>query len=329
MKSNRLFGICSAALLAAGLQPAGAAPAPLDEPHPVEWRGIPLREVFDQLAHELKTPYVVDRAVPAEAMEQRIRLYAAHLTGGQAFRWAARLAGLEAVVRDGMVLLAPPQNLPRLWRLAGESPAEAASAAERRRMLDERRINVTWIDMPLSSIARDISARLGIDVIFHPAILSAGGLVHFEDPDASLKTIRGVLEQQLKAQSEIFDGALWVVPADLEPDIPATRPAVAVDAPPIAANQAEDTKNPMNQFMMVDASIRSWTDFCDLLSRIAGVACRTVPEQAVFGSPLEARGTVAEVLEAARLLGRLTWRWIPGSEIAPPTIEIRPGPANR
>jgi hypothetical protein len=296
----------------------------LNVPYPVDWRGVPLRAVLDSLSKDLETPYVVDAAVPAEAMDQRLRLFAARLTGGQAFRWAARLGGLAAVVRDGAVLIAPPASLPRLWRLVAELPSTGPAEQERLLAIDQARASITWIDAPLSSIGRDVSANLGIDMIFHPRVLAQEGLVHLEASQASLNTIRQALEEQLKTRTQIYDGALWVVPDDLPADTPATRPSAGDVSLPLADRPAAGV-GPLDQFVILDESVADWPAFSGRLSRAAGVPCRVTPGVGVFGVPWQARGAAGEVLEAARLLGRLSWELLSTDQNGTRVIEIRPG----
>lgn len=295
----------------------------LGAPYPVDWRGLPLRAVLDSLSKDLATPYVVDAAVPAEAMDQRLRLFAAHLTGGQAFRWAARLGGLAAVVRDGAVLIAPPANLPRLWRLTAELPSADPAEQERLLAIDQARASITWIDAPLSSIGRDVSANLGIDTIFHPRVLAQEGLVHMESSQASLDAIRRALEEQLKTRTQIYDGALWVVPDDLPAEAPATQSSAGGILSPQADGPAAGV-GPLDQFVILDESVTDWPGFSGRLSRAAGVACRVAPGVGGFGVPWQARGAAGEVLEAARLLGRLSWALLSADQNGTRVIEIRP-----
>jgi|GEM_PF-726766 hypothetical protein len=299
---------------------ANAAQTRLEDSLPVDWRGLPLRQVLDELTRASQTTYLVDPEVPAEVMDRRLRLFATHLTVRQAFRWAARLADLEAVVREDLVLIAPPRKLPRVWRLTGGALVEPLGWQERLAALNQRRANVTWIDSPLSSVARDISTKFAIDAIFHPSILSEEPLVHLEIVDASLAAVRTALEDQLKAKTALIDGALWVVPVAVGVEVPTTRPSVMAPA----SEEVQRPAGPLDQFVILDRSVQNWEEFGDRLSRAGGIACRVIPPGAPFPTPFEARGTLGEVLESARLLGRLTWRLTPAQGTQPATLEIRP-----
>lgn len=295
----------------------------LDLVYPVEWRGAPLHEVLDQLSGEFRLPCVIDPAVSPDALNQRLRLFAAHLTGRQAWRWAARLSGLAAVERDGAVLVAPPATLPRLWRLNAAASAGSPAEQERLRTIAELRASITWIDAPLSSVARQVSNDFRLDVIFHPRILADEGLVHLEATEASLETVRTTLEEQLKAKAQIYDGALWVVPADLADELPATQPVAQRETLP-AVDQPIAGVGPLDQFVVLDDTVTSWPGFSTRLSRAAGVACRVVGGAGEFGAAWQARGTVGEVLEAARLLGSLRWRLVSADQGDTAAVEIRP-----
>jgi hypothetical protein len=188
--------------------------------------------------------------------------------------------------------------------------------------LAERRASVTWIDTPLSGVARDISSKFGIDAIFHPEILSDEPLIHLELSEASFDMIRAALHEQLKARTALIDGALWAVPAGIELDEPTTRPSFVSPA----SEEDAHPPGPLDQFVILVRSVRSWQVCCDRLSRATGVVCRVVPREGPFTSPLDARGTVGEVLESAQLLGCLAWRLTPGGGDRPSALEIRPGP---
>lgn len=312
---------------------SSAAPVAAMENRPeavrtVDWRGLPLRQALDQLARDTTIPYVIGKSVPPEAMDRRIRLFASHLNGRQAYRWAARLAGLEAVIREGVALIALPQELPRIWRLTGGPAAEPSGWQERLQAISRQRANINWVDAPLSGVARDISATFGIDVLFHPRIRSEQPLIHLELSEASFDALQSAIEEQLKARALLVDGALWVVPADMEWDQPAARPSPHASVLPAEVRPGPAT-GPLDQFVVLDRSVRSWQDVCDRLSRAGEVDCRVSPPDAPFSGPLEARGTLGEVLEAARLLGRLTWQLAPRSPQGAARLEIRPEPEER
>lgn len=325
MKTPMFFLLALAGAPLALSSPVFAADERLEAPVSVDWRGLPLRRVLNQLAQAAGTPYRLDDEAPPGALDRRVRLFAAHLTARQAFRWAARLAGLEAVVREDLVWIAPPRKLPRIWRLTGGSALEPPGWKERLEALNQRRESVAWIDTPLSGVARDLSRRFGIDVVFHPDILAEEPLLHLEIPDASLERIRTALQDQLQARTALMDGALWVAPSDVELDEPATRPSLTSPASEEAAFPA----GPLDQFVILDRSVQSWQDFCDRLSRAGGVSCRAAPPGRPFPGPFEARGTLGEVLESARLLGWLTWRFVPADNARPAMLEIHPGSGKR
>jgi type II secretory pathway component GspD/PulD (secretin) len=322
MKHSSLCLLALSLLFWAWISPARSAdPEPSDPVYPVDWRGTSLRSVLDDLSRHLGLAYVIDSAAPQEALDQRLRLQADHLTRQQALRWAARLAGLEAVVRDDTIFIASPDRLPRLWRLSA-TPATSPAGLDQFQALEQTRASITWIDAPLSSIGRDVSANFGIDVVFHRELLAEEGLVHLESAEASLATIRQAMEAQLKTKVYMYDGAVWVVPEAVSPDVPATQPS-AVQSLPAAPDRPVPGLSPLDQFVILDKSVTTWPALSSRLSRAAGVACRVTPGVGVFGVPWQAQGTIGEVLDAARLLGRLAWRLVPPGRDEPAAIEIR------
>ncbi len=209
--------------------------APLTSACPVDWRGVPAREAIAQLGARLSVEFVVDDSVDAKQLEKDIRLSASHLTGEQAFRWAARLAGLEAIEVEGAILLISPQR-----GKVGQDPPYGL-AGVRHRPADDRaawaalrgkRAAVAWKDTPLSRIGKDISAGFGVDAIFHEAILAEPVLITLEHPDVDLEAVCRTLSNQTAATAEYLDGAIWIHPASSAGDKPPdSMPALLPDHP--------------------------------------------------------------------------------------------------
>jgi hypothetical protein len=305
------------------LAPAAAAPAQLDAVHAVDWRGIPLRDALDSLSKELGVPFLLDPSVGPEVLERRLRLYAGHLTGAEAFRWAARLAGAEAVFREDLVLIAAGSQVPRVWRLTGGKGPISSQRLDRLRQVAQRRVDVSWLDLPLSAVARNASSQFGIDVVFHQRLLADEPLVRCEQAQAGLETVCRTLEAQLKARTAILDGAVWVVPQDEPLETPATQPARtgwSDDTPRLSGSDI----GRLERIVVIDSSVKSWTAFCDRIGRATGVTCRATPTGLSWPG-FEGIGTAVDILESARLLGKLTWRASAEGRPGEITLEIRPG----
>lgn len=313
---------CLGMVLLAGPAAATAAePSKLDASRPVDWRGAPLRVVLDELSREMDLPYLLDPSVNTEHLDTRLRLFAAHLTGRQAFRWAARLAGLEAAIRDGAVLVSGRDRLPRVWRLTGGGVW--VDEDQRLAAVQSRRADLEWIDLPLSAVSRAVATDFGIDVIFHPQLVADEGLVQLVQVQADLDMVRAVLEQQLKAKTTLFDGAVWVTPPEEAPKLPTTQSASVADSSG-GAGAIVDEGRALDRWVMLDPSIQSWPALCDRFAQAAEIPCRVAPPSAAWATPFEARGSVGEVLEAGRLLKRWTWRPISDARGAISAIELRP-----
>jgi hypothetical protein len=286
-------------VLLAGLTAARAAETPLSEPCALDLRGVPLSQALPELATRLEVPYILDASVDEAAMGRPIRMSARHLSGEQAFRWLARLADLQAVLVDGTFLVATPDRLPAVWRVARDSTGAADTATR------PQRIDLSWIDAPPSRVAADVAEHYGIDVVFHPDVLAEGGQrVHAERSQASVNDICAVLADQLGAQVELLDGAVWVHPATgAVPSRPASNPAPAGSVTSWAG------RDPLlDRPLVVEASIGTWLALADRLGVAGGVRCAVSMPPGVPYPRIEARGTVGEVLEAGRLLGYLSWK---------------------
>lgn len=284
----------------------------LDRSYKVDWRGIPLQLVLEEISGETRWPVILDAAVQREQMDQRLRAQASHLTGWQALRWAARLAGLEAVRLEDAILVGPPSRLPVTWRRLSASSAEAPPPPP------DRRVDVDWLDSPLSAVAREVSSGLGVDVLFHPEILAEQRLVQLQAAQTPLDAIRGELERQLDARTEFIEGAVWVVPV-------ATPPASA-PAPvhrPIVQPPAGRLPRALVQRVVIGRDVQSWADLCTQITQVADIPCFLVGSGQPAYVPFEADGFLIDVLEAGRSLDRLSWQYRPAAEGASAVIEVR------
>ncbi len=273
---------------------------------PVDWRGVPLREALVGLAGRLEVAHILDPSVDPAALDRNVRMSAWHLTGEQGFRWLARSAGLAAVLVDGTFLVAAEDRLPVVWRAAGKGlatrPAEEDDARWQR--VRGRRADIHWVDAPLSGVARDVAGVFEVDVIFHPAILTDQRLVCLDASQVGLDGVFGVLAEQLGARVGFLDGAVWVCPADdTSPRLPATAPAGVGEVGEARAPAA----GPLNRRVRIDRSITTWAAFAARLSEAGGVSYRIEVAPGAVYPGIEAAGSVAALLEAARLVGRLSW----------------------
>jgi hypothetical protein len=287
-----------------------------------------LEEAFSSVARRVGAPYVVDGSVDRLTLNRRIRLATSHLTGLEVFRWLARLADLAAVRADGIMIVADPAAMPVVWKARGESvsaegePPARARESVRWREAFQRRADIEWVDMPLSAAARQISTVYGVDLIFDPEVLRDQGIVHLLRPDTDLPGVLRVMAEQLDARIEFVEGAFWVRAAGDEV-------GESGFVPPSWSPEIEDQakgEGVLAARVRLDSQIRSWVAFGKTLSEAGEARCRVeIPEGSARSYPgFEAAGRVADILEAARLLGHLTWR-LDGSDEADtsPVLKIR------
>ena len=298
----------------------------LDQPCPIEWRATPLGQAVQNLAERLSVPYVLDTSVTDEMLKGPVRLVAAHLTGRQAFRWTARSVGLDAVLVDGAMLIAKPDRLPLTWRATGiaggepgqepspggnppaaDSDRSTARAANQRRspweQAQTRPAELTWVDAPLSRVARDISVQFGVDAVFDPIILAQEPLVRLEGTGLDWASVRKVLAEQLRATSRYDDGALWIEPAGAAGSGPAVEQAETAPAPGTPGRRMVLLARPVS----IEPGA-GWKGLEQAFSRATGVACRIEHPHGVEPPSLAARGSVSEVLAAMKMLAGWTWR---------------------
>jgi hypothetical protein len=205
-----------------------------------DWRGVPLNKALQDVSRRCQVKYLADASLPAEAMEREVRLSVRHLTGQQAARWLARLAGLESIEVEGSLVLATPQRAKLIARelSPGDAGQRAKADANTWRSLKGRRSAVNWDQTPLSRVASDVSTWFGVDVIYHPDLLSEPLLVTVSRPDADMAQVAAALADQLHATVEFLDGALWVHPSP-QSAMATTKPALESPAAEIAKKPAE------------------------------------------------------------------------------------------
>jgi len=305
---------------------AGSGPGSLESVCPVDWRGATLGEALAELAPRLEVPYILDVSVDAAALNRRVRMSASHLTGAQAFRWLARSAGLEAALVDGTFLIAAEDRLPAVWRSTGTGGGNRRPSGDdgRWRLVQERRADLRWIDSPLSGVARDISAAFGVDVVFHQAILADQPLVGLEASQVGFDRVRQALAGQLAARVEYVDGAVWVRPRNHSSSrLPSSRPWSDGGQP------RASTSGPLTQPVRIGPSAGTWSAFAGRLAEAGRLSYRVEAPPATPYPTIEAAGSVAAVLEAARLLGWLSWSLEETGEQGGPRLRIEVRQAGR
>ena len=296
--------------------PAVRAASSLEAPCPVDWRAVPLSEAVRDLANRLEVPYLLDESVTEQMLAEPVRLSALHLSGRQAFRWTARVGGLEAVLVDHSMVIASPDRLPRLWRLAGrigEAETSPGGTGQGSRPARGGKADLEWVDAPLSRVARDVATRYGVDLLFHPAILREEPLLRLEGSSLDLEAVRGALTTQLHAVARYDDGVLWVEPAALAQSRPSQeaseqpRATGRDDESPVLARRIEILTPPAN-----------WAALEQALGRGADVQCQIEAPNGHSCPAMTAQGTLFDVLEAGRLLEGWSWRLtrLPGSRQA-------------
>lgn len=313
-------------LILAGSLPVLAA-SPLDAPCQLDLRSTPLKQALDELTGRLGLPYLLDTSVTDEVALTPIRLFAAHLTGHQAIRWVARWAGLEAVLVEGTVFVARPDRLPGVWQgLTAMRPPDAGSGDESRwQVARQRQADINWTDAPLSFVARDVSARYGIDLIFHSEILKKQDLIHLQRSEMRLDDLCDAIKLHFDAEIAYLDGALW---ARRSPAHASSKPGQSVASRPAQANPPKFGHR-LAHPVVVDQATAGWQDLGDLLASATGLSCRVVVPPGTAAPAWEARGSAADILEAGKLLGRLDYQLKPTSGQKTPVLLIQVRPVGR
>lgn len=280
---------------------------PLNERCPVDLRGVSFGEAVAELAGRLDVPYILDTSVTPEDLAKLVRMRAECLTGGEVFVWLARSAGLEAVYRQDAFLLARPERLPVSWRARPSVGVEAAASA-RWDAAQRRRVDVGWLDTPLSQVAADVRRGFSLDLIAHPEVLAEQGLMTHSGRQMALADVCRVLAEQLGAQADVVDGVVWIRPAGA---VKIVRPAASGPAGGASPGVPErDSPADLASEAVVGRRIRNWGEFLDCLNRshvvfdIKGHPGHRWPN-------LVARGPVEDILEGARLVGAIRWSRMP------------------
>ncbi len=301
--------------------PMAADPAALDKPCPVEWRNTPFKHALEELTGSLGLPVLLDESVTPDALQTPVRIFAQHLTCRQALTWLARWTGFEAAFIEGSVLIADPDRLPRVWRkelqlgsASQPAPSETWSA------LRSRSADVDWVDAPLSLIARDVSARFGVDVLVHPEVLRAEGLVNLRQPGATLGQVCDAVADQLNAAIDWVDGALWVHP---RVSSPATHPATPTAPTPPPTTPAALLDALLTRPIVVGDPPADWDEFARELISGVPVEYHVQADPGAARPDFVAQGTAREILEAAKLMRRLEYRLEPAGKGNTPLLVIK------
>lgn len=308
----------------ASTAPTATRPQPkvgLNEVCPVTWRGTPLREALAELAERLGVRYILDSSIPAAALAEPVRISATHLTGQQVFRWLARTGGFSAALVDGVFLVAAEDRLPAIWRMSGTSaltdrPPEEARWAK----VNAKRADINWVDAPLTGVAEDVSALFGVDVLYHPTLLADPKLLYMRETGVSFERVREIVGRQLKAQTTLYDGALWVHP---EGEVVHWLPTIPVRQEATAAEADSFRPSPLDKWLIVDRSVTSWTAFAEAVSASAGVSCLVKEEAGTAYPVVETAGSIVEILEGLRMLGLVAWNIAPEGPSSAPRINLK------
>lgn len=301
--------------------PAGAATKSLDELCPIEWRNVPLHQAMEELSGRFHLPVLFDESVTPELSRTPVRLFTRHLTGMQAIRWLARWAGLDAVFVEGGLLVARPERLPSIWQ--GEMPLSAASQPApggHWKAVRDRTADLEWVDAPLSLVSRDVSLRFGLDLIVHPGILKEEILVNYQQVGATLAQVCDAIAGQLNAAVDWVDGALWVYPRPHAAQSgPAPQPLPA--PPPTTTPDATDVL--FKRQLTINSPPADWETFGRILAGSGGVGRPMQIPPGTRPPGFTARGTAREILEAAKLLGRLDYHLEPSGTGKDPVLLIK------
>ncbi len=282
------------------------APASQDEPCPLDLRAVPLRQALTDLCSRLGVAYLLDPAVPSEALDRPVRIAAVHLTGQEALRWVARAAGLEAVFVEETLLVTVPERLGRVWHAGGSgvSPEGGQASAERVRRARLRRADLVWTDTPITRVARDVSAAFGIDLVVHPAVLADSPMISLESAATDLDGLIHALQDRLGCAVDVFDGVLYARPRTGSATPPNKGLSGTSGGGPVDGAGADD---PLERQVVIDRSVEDWRHLAERLGKSSGIRLSLAGiGNAPWPAP-EACGSVREILEAGRLAGLWTW----------------------
>jgi len=143
-----------------------------------------------------------------------------------------------------------------------------------------------------------------VDVVFHPRILQDPPLIRFEGTQVGLAEVNGALAEQLKGVSGYYDGVIWVRPSDADAPAPSTRPAAS--APSELA--VEGGNSVLSRPFEVRLDPGRYRKVGRGIGQSGGYKLPGPGRTRRAGRSLAARGSLGEVLEAARLA--CGWRWV-------------------
>ena len=304
-------------------QAAGTLDA-LAQPCPIDWRDTRLSDAIRQLSDRLGVPYVLDSSVTDAMLDKQVRFAAAHLSGRQAFRWTVRVADLDAILVNGAMLIAEPERVPQIWQSLGTDGSNRGSESGQggisspitppawSQAAEVRRADLDWVEAPLSLVAHEVSVKFGVDLVFHPAILAEEPHIRLKGTGFDLKMVRKIFIEQMKASCRYDDGVLWVEPGSANKATD-SRPAIELAATMPAGGVPIRGAALLTRTVSVELGGKDWGATERELSRSTGIPCRINAPAGTQPPVLSARGSLAEVLEALRLLAGWRWQLDPGA----------------
>lgn len=307
---------------------ADATPAPSIA---FSFHGIRFEEAWIDLAGRLGVVSRFDDSVTAAHLDERIRMDARHLDGAQALRWLGRLAGLVVVERQGVWLVASPEALPRVWQRTLPGPVAVSVSLEgilQGAPQGSPPPDIDWLDAPLSRVARDVAEGYRLDMVFAPELQSLQPMITATLSHAALRDVLEEIQRQLAARMWLWDGALWVQPADALAPSGVDEPAPLWKRHTSDGQQegdgASETQLPVSS-IHIDQRQDSWQAFAERL-QTPGMTVRLEISPGHAWPGMLVRGTAREILTAAALLDRLEYQQRDQDPDAGPILVIRTRP---
>ncbi len=289
---------------------------------PADFRGESLENVLDQVSELAGCKYSIDSSVSSEHLRRPVRMYARHLSALQLTDWAVRLVDLEMVCLEDRLVVVAPQNWAswrwevaptfNMWKVGDPSAAGPSSqpaqwekcvSKEQGNPLLTQKADIEWTDSPLSRVCRDISDRFGVDLLIHPQLRQYQPLVNFQGSSVSLGALCEVLAKQVKADIFLIGKVLWAV----EHNEIWMKNRVFRRQSDISKQDWIRVGPDLERPLFVDEKVANWAAWATKLSEAGGLRCRLVSEGKGRYPDIQAKGSVREILEAARLCDLIYW----------------------
>jgi len=185
--------------------------------HPLvlKWEGITAADAFADLSNRTMQPIWMTDAARQESAQARVHLVARSLNGFQALSVLCRMAGLEWLMVEDVVAVAPAASTPTVWRLGGANLRSRVLGDHpdwNRATPGKPTADVDLVDVTATVAAGQLSETYGLSLVLHGVLRTSQKLITLQGRSVPAREAVSELARQLGAQVREELGVVWLSP---------------------------------------------------------------------------------------------------------------------